>query len=109
MKHKLSALVIALLAASPAFAESFAFEQDKRQHFAVGMAIGGLATVISKDRAVGIATSALVGVAKELYDRKHHGVFSKADIAWNVVGAIGGAYIGGLIITPRSITYSMAF
>ena len=109
MKHKLSAIVISLLVASPVFAESYAFEQDKRQHFAVGMAIGGLATVISKDRAVGIATSALVGVAKELYDRNHGGVFSKADIAWNVIGAIGGAYVGGLIITPRSITYNWKF
>lgn len=109
MNHKLSALIIAFFAASPAFAESFAFEQDKRQHFAVGMAVSTLATVIAKDRAVGIGAAAMVGVAKELYDRRHHGIFSKADLAWGIAGGFAGAYIGGLIITPRSVTYSMAF
>ena len=109
MKHKLSALVIALLAASPAFAESFAFEQDKQKHFVGGGALAGLTTIITKDPAIGIGVAATAGILKELYDRKHGGRFSTADVLWTVAGGVAGAYVGGLIITPRSITYNWKF
>lgn len=104
-----TACLLALLTASPAFCESFAFAQDKQSHSAVGAAIAGLATLIAEDRAVGLGAAALAGVAKELYDRQRGGPFSTADVLWTVGGGIAGAYVGGLIITPRSIIYSLAF
>ena len=109
MKHKISALIISILTASPAFAESYAFEADKQKHFAVGAGIAALATVISQDRAAGVGAAVVAGIAKELYDRRHGGRFSTADVLWTVAGGVAGAYIGGLIITPRSVSYSWAF
>ena len=107
VKHKL--FLIAALTASPVFAESYAFEADKQKHFAVGAGIAALATVIAQDRAVGVGAAVVAGVAKELYDRKHGGRFSTADVLWTVGGGVAGAYVGGLIITPRSISYSWKF
>ena len=109
IKIIIPACFLALLTASPVFAESYAFEQDKQKHFAVGAGLAALATVIAKDRAVGIGAAVVAGVAKELYDRRHGGRFSTADVVWTVAGGVAGAYVGGLIITPRSITYNMAF
>ena len=109
MKHKISALIISILTASPALAESYAFEQDKQKHFVGGGVLAGLTTIITKDPVIGIGVAATAGILKELYDRKHGGRFSTADVVWTVAGGVAGAYVGGLIITPRSITYSMAF
>ena len=109
MKHKISALIISILTASPAFAESYAFEQDKQKHAAVGAGIATLATLITQDRAIGISVAAAAGVAKELYDYSQGGKFSPADVVWTVAGGIAGAYVGGLIITPHSISYTWKF
>ena len=109
MKNKISACILALLTASPALCESFDFERDKQKHFSVGGALAGLVTVATNHRALGVGAAALAGVAKELYDRSHGGPFSTADVLWTVGGGLAGAYVGGLIITPRSITYSWAF
>lgn len=109
MKHKLSTLLISIITASPAFAESYAFEQDKRAHFAVGAGLAALATVIAQDRAMGVGAAVMAGVAKELYDRSRGGKFSTADVMWTVAGGLAGAYVGGLIITPRSIIYNWKF
>ena len=109
MKHKINALVISFLVASPAFAESYAFEQDKQKHFAGGGALAGLTTIITKDPAVGIGVAATAGILKELYDRKHGGRFSTADVVWTAAGGVAGAYVGGLIITPLSVSYSWDF
>ena len=109
MKHKINALIIALITASPAFAESYAFEQDKQKHFVGGVVLAGLTTIITKDPAVGIGVAATVGILKELYDYSHGGKFSTADVVWTVAGGITGAYIGGLIITPHSVSYAWKF
>ena len=102
-------LLISILTTSPAFAESYAFEQDKQKHATVGAGVAGLATLITQDRAIGISVATAAGVAKELYDYSHGKKFSTADIAWTVAGGITGAYVAGLIITPHSISYNWKF
>ena len=71
------------------------FSQDKLQHFFVSAFVQSLAygslrgTGVSHGTALAgaSATTAAVGVGKELRDRRVTGVFSSRDLVWDAAGA----------------------
>lgn len=57
----------------------------------------------------GFLAGASVGAAKEIYDMRSKGhTASFKDFAATAAGAFIGAKIGGLVITPNSVTYSVS-
>jgi uncharacterized protein YfiM (DUF2279 family) len=88
------ALVVALQAPALPLPSS-----DKVKHFFMSAFIHS--TVFSATRAAGLdkapsqviagATTMVVGVAKEVYDRKTTGVFSRQDLAWDAFGSLTAA------------------
>ena len=88
------ALVVALQAPALPLPSS-----DKVKHFFMSALIHS--TVFSAARAAGVdkapsqaiagATTMVVGLAKEIHDRKTTGVFSRQDLAWDAFGSLTAA------------------
>lgn len=74
---------------------------DKNKHVLAGVAIGSAGTLVFKDPHKGFLLGAAVGVAKEIYDRKHGGTCSLQDGVMTALGAAAGAYGTAWIIAPR--------
>lgn len=99
MKTAISAIAIGILCGA-ASADDWLGE-DKYMHFAVSAAISGATTTAIGDKQVGFWTGVGVGAAKEVYDAHTPGhEASVKDLAWDVLGAYAGAYLGGLAISP---------
>lgn len=80
---------------------SYGMEQDKQQHFAISAMMASTATVAFEGRtehsiAYGTATSFVIGVAKELYDKAHprNHTASGGDLVADLTGAVMGAWLG---------------
>lgn len=78
------------------------FARDKALHFSAGFAIPGLTyhfyvNRLNRDEQRGkvyaVSLTALLAVAKELYDKKKRGHFSWKDLAWSGAGLIAGYFI----------------
>jgi uncharacterized protein YfiM (DUF2279 family) len=83
--------------------------QDKDKHLIAGLAISAAVSAATKPR-YGIAAGCAVGVAKEVADRYTPGRHVSAkDAAVTCLGAAVGAYIPGLILSPRGIGYRFTF
>lgn len=79
---------------------------DKNKHIAIGAMIGFSTTMITGDPTHGLIAGASIGIAKEFYDMnqsKHTASYKDAIVT--IGGAMFGAYVGNLIITPTSISY----
>lgn len=74
---------------------------DKTKHVLAGAAAGSLGTLAFGSPLKGFAFGAAVGVAKELYDRKHGGTCSFQDGVMTALGAAAGAYGTAWIVAPR--------
>ena len=76
-------------------------EEDKQAHMAVTGMVAAITTIIMRENgytptqafATALAAGMVVGLGKELYDRKHGGEFSGADMMANFLGSLGGASI----------------
>jgi len=75
------------------------FSQDKFLHFSACAAISGITyhfyvCRLKKDKKLGkvysISITALIGIGKEIYDKKKKGHFSWKDMFWNGVGLTAG-------------------
>lgn len=109
---KTSSIVIAAaLLCGPAFAQDSWTGPDKQKHFAFSFGFGFVARGVFPELTApqAIAVGMIPGIVKELADSGNGGKFSGKDLAWDLAGAAAGVYIGGLVIGPRSIRYSMAF
>ncbi len=78
------------------------FSQDKFLHFSVCAAIPGYAYHVSvcrlnKDENLGrvysISITALIGIGKEIYDKKRSGHFSWKDLVWDGMGLTVGYFV----------------
>ena len=96
-------MIGALALATSAHADSWT-GADKGKHLMAGAAIASLTTVMSQSEMTGFLIGAAAGVGKEVWDGKNA---SAKDLAVTLVGAYIGAKVGGLLITPYSITYSL--
>jgi hypothetical protein len=68
--------------------------KDKLLHFVAGSICSAFVYVITLNLALAIGASALLGIAKEVYDSRGHGTVEVADA---VATAVGGA-VGAVII-----------
>lgn len=77
------------------------FSQDKFLHFSACAAISGFTYHVSirhldecekRGRIYSISVTALLGIAKELYDKKKKGHFSWKDLFWDGIG-LGVGYL----------------
>ncbi len=75
------------------------FARDKFLHFSACAAISGFTYLFSIERlsrgetegaAYSVSFTALVGLGKELYDKKHKGRFSWKDLLWDGAGLMVG-------------------
>lgn len=81
---------------------------DKPKHFAVSAAVAAGARAYGLNKWQAFGASMTVGVLKEVYDSRSGGSgFSKDDLAADFLGAVSGTVLGGLVITPNKISYSV--
>ena len=96
MKILLTLLFALSLSATPLY-----MQDDKQKHILGSMAIGTTATGLAKHYGsntleaimIGVATSVLVGVAKEAIDGQGHGTADINDIYADTLGGIAGSVI----------------
>ena len=81
--------------------------QDKLKHIAAGAAISSEITVVSGSETVGFCEGVGAGARKEFLDAGGTGQASFKDFAATALGAYVGAKIGGLVITPKGVSYSV--
>lgn len=83
---------------------------DKVKHAIAGAAVGGITTLVSDRASWGCAASVVVGAGKEAYDAMHPDKHTASfkDFAVTSLAGCATAGIAGLVITPRSVTYSVA-
>lgn len=94
-------IVFALLLAISMYAEGFYLQSDKQKHFIGSAVIGGTASGIARYYgsngweafAIGIATSLLVGIAKECIDGSGYGSEDINDVYADTLGAVTGSAI----------------
>ena len=110
MKRYIVAIAAGLIATSAISQDSWT-GADKQKHFAFSFGAGFLARGIFPDLTAqqAVAVGMIPGIVKEFADSGNGGKFSGKDLVWDLAGAAAGVYIGGLVIGPRSIRYSMAF
>lgn len=90
-----------LLIALSLSAESLYLQDDKQKHLVGSMAIGGVATGLARHYgsnkfeafAIGVATSLLIGIAKEKYDGAGHGTADINDVYADTIGGVVGSAI----------------
>lgn len=72
--------------------------RDLTLHIIAGFLLGGIITCLTHSWAFGVAFSALVGLAKEMWDKYHPPHVSDfADFIATVVGGVMGTILGVLI------------
>lgn len=83
---------------------------DKTQHAIGGAGIGGAVTLVTKSAAWGCAAATAVGAGKEFYDAAHRATHTPSFKDFAVTAAAGCMVAGvtGLVITPRSVSYSVS-
>jgi uncharacterized protein YfiM (DUF2279 family) len=82
---------------------------DKDKHAIAGLTIAAAVSAASRP-AYGIAAGCAVGMAKEVYDRYTPGhQVSARDAIVTCLGAAVGAYVPGLLVSPRGIGYRFTF
>ena len=82
---------------------------DKTKHFAVGVAVGSIGTLVFKDKNNAILAGVAVGLAKEIYDSRGNGTCSTQDFAVTALGAMAGAYGTAYIVSPKFVGVSINF
>lgn len=94
-------ILLALLLSLSLYAEPLYKQEDKQKHFIGSMAIGGAATGIARYYGssriesffIGVATSLLVGIAKEAVDGRGHGTEDVNDVYADTLGGIVGSVV----------------
>ena len=71
--------------------------KDKLLHFVAGSICSAFVYVITLNLVLAIGASALLGIAKEVYDSRGHGTVEMLDVVATVVGGVVGAVILWLI------------
>ena len=96
MKKVISILFLVLaLVSGPIQAQDSWTGSDKNKHFAVSLALGGLASSVTDSKPKAFMLAMAPGIAKELYDMKQTGNrFSYKDVVWDAVGAYAGITTG---------------
>jgi hypothetical protein len=69
-------------------------QQDKIKHFIAGTITSAFVYLITLNLALAIGASALLGIAKEVYDSRGHGTVEVADA---VATALGGVVVAVLM------------
>lgn len=101
-------IAIILMLSSSAHADSWT-GTDKDKHAIAGLTISAAVSAASKP-AYGIAAGCAVGMAKEVYDRYTPGhQVSARDAIVTCLGAAAGAYVPGLLVSPRGVGYRFTF
>lgn len=110
MKHNLVAIALIAIT-SAAHADDTWTSPDKALHLGAGIAIGAIGTLATGSRTAGFALGAGAGLLKEVYDDRHRNIHtvSAKDFAVTALGAAIGAQLPGLLIGPRSISYTTKF
>jgi uncharacterized protein YfiM (DUF2279 family) len=108
-----AALFLALLALADSAQADDWTGRDKTLHLSVGAAIGASVAAVT-DKRTGFLVGAGVGLAKEVADYRsrarggEHDPSAKDFIA-TAAGAALGAYVPGIVLGRRSISYSWSF
>lgn len=83
---------------------------DKAKHAALSTAGAAAVTIATGSRGWGFGACAAAGAVKEAWDARTPGhTPSLRDFGADLAGCALGAYLGGVVITPRSITYRLEF
>lgn len=94
-------ILIALLIVLSLSAEDIYLQEDKQKHFVGSMVIGGVSAGIARHYGsstfeafmIGIASSLLVGIAKEAVDGRGYGTEDVGDVYADTLGSISGSLI----------------
>ena len=70
--------------------------KDKLLHFVAGSICSAFVYVITLNLALAIGASALLGIAKEVYDSRGHGTVEVLDAVATIAGGILGALLMGV-------------
>ena len=73
-------------------------QQDKIKHFAVGLAVSFVAYVATSSATIAFSLSALLGIAKEVYDSRGHGTVEVLDVVATIVGGVVGAILARVVM-----------
>lgn len=68
-------------------------QQDKIKHFIAGAIASAFVYLISGNLTLAIGASALLGIAKEVYDSRGHGTVEVADAVATAVGGVVGVIL----------------
>lgn len=103
-------IAASLIASASAQADEWT-GKDKMAHAIAGAAVGSAVTVATSNPHYGCAAALIVGAAKEAYDSQHQKQHTASfkDFAVTALAGCAAAGVTGLVITPRSVTYSVAF
>lgn len=106
---KTTIIAMAILLATAANADEWT-GPDKTKHAIGGAGIGGAVTLVTKSAAWGCAAATAVGAGKEFYDAAHRDTHTPSLKDFAVTAAAGCMVAGvtGLVITPRSVSYSVS-
>ena len=72
--------------------------QDKLLHFVAGSICSAFVYVITLNLVLAIGASALLGIAKEVYDSRGHGTVEVADAVATAVGGIVGVILARVVM-----------
>ena len=73
-------------------------QQDKIKHFAVGFAVSFAVYVATSNATIAFSLSALLGIAKEVYDSRGHGTVEVLDAVATAVGGIVGVILARVVM-----------
>ena len=104
MKNLITAML--LIATNAAQAESWG-GRDKWQHVLVGSAIGVSVTKATDDWRYGCAAATAIGLAKEVYDRRHRDRHTPSFRDFAVTAAAGCG--SSIVVAPNYIGFSIRF
>ena len=72
--------------------------RDKLLHFVAGFAVSFVAYVVTSNATIAFSLSALLGIAKEVYDSQGHGTVEVADAVATAVGGVVGAILARVVM-----------
>lgn len=104
--RRMIATLLATLLATQAQAESWG-GRDKWQHALVGAGTGAVFAKATDDWRYGCAAAAAVGLAKEIYDRKHRDRHTPSFKDFAVTAAAGCG--SSIIVAPNYVGISLKF
>ena len=72
--------------------------RDKLLHFVAGFVVSFVVYVATSNATIAFSLSALLGIAKEVYDSRGHGTVEMLDAVATIVGGVVGAILARVVM-----------